>query len=131
KPKSMDALLLLGRIFFVVVFFLTVPGNFKGEKIQNASKNGVPLASLFVPLGSAIALAGSLSILLGFHSRIGAWLIVLFMIPTTFTQHRFWAFDDPVKRRAQYVNFLKNISIVGGALMIAAVGSGTWSVDSL
>ena len=89
----------------------------------------MPLASLAVPLSGVIALAGGLSILLGYRARIGAWLIVLFLALVTPALHNFWAFSDPMAHQMQFVMFMKNVSMLGGALLITQLGSGPWSLD--
>ena len=127
----MELLLLLARIFFVYIFFYSAPENFKPEKAKAAAANGLPFASLLVPLASVIALAGAISILLGIEARWGAWLIILFLVPVTLVQHKFWTIDDAVKQRMQRLNFLKNIAMIGGALYIAVFGSGRFSLDVL
>jgi putative oxidoreductase len=91
---------------------------------------GVPFASLAVPLSGLLAFAGGLSILLGFKARVGAWLIVLFLVPVTVMMHNFWAIGDPGAAQMQMVMFMKNVAILGGALMITYFGAGPVSVDA-
>ena len=67
------AVVLLGRLFFVLLFLISAPDYFSQAGIGFASSQGVPLASLAVPLSGLLALAGSLSILLGYRARLGAW----------------------------------------------------------
>ena len=88
------------------------------------------MASIAVPLSGIIALAGGLSILLGYHARIGAWLIVLFLVGVTPAMHNFWAVKDPMMAQMQMIMFLKNLSMMGGALLISQWGAGPWSLDS-
>ena len=85
---------------------------------------------LLVPLAGLIALAGGLSIALGFHAKAGAWLLVLFLVPVTLTMHRFWAEKDPMLIQMQQVNFLKNLALLGGVLLIGQFGAGPMSVDA-
>jgi len=127
----MQFVILIGRILFSLVFFATLPGNFDKEKAKGVSANGLPVAGLIVPLSSLIAFAGALSVLLSIYAEYGAWLLIIFLVPVTFIQHKFWAIEDPLKRRGQYINFLKNFGLIGGALIIAANGSGTLSADRL
>ena len=87
------------------------------------SGNGRPVAGL-------IALAGGLSVALGYHAKAGAWLLVLFLVPVTFTMHRFWAEKDPMLIQMQQVNFLKNLALLGGVLLIGQFGAGPMSVDA-
>ena len=122
---------LLGRIFFVSIFLFTAPENFKQEKIQTVAAKGLPMASLLVPVASALAVIGALSVLFGVEARWGAWLIIIFLVPVTLFQHNYWSVTDPMKRRMQYLNFLKNVSLTGGAIFIAVYGSGPLSLDQL
>ena len=85
--------------------------------------------SIAVPLSGIIALLGGVSILLGYKARYGAWLIVLFLVPVTLTMHNFWAVTDPVQAGMQKIMFLKNLSMLGAALMITYLGSGPMSLD--
>jgi putative oxidoreductase len=113
----------------VAIFILAVPGHFMAGTIGYAASKGVPLASIAVPLAGLIALAGSLSILLGYKAKYGAWLIVLFLVPVTLMIHNFWAMTDPNAQQLQQIMFMKNISMLGAALMIAHFGSGPLSLD--
>jgi len=89
----------------------------------------VPLAGLAVPLSGIVALIGGLSVLLGYRARAGAWLIVVFLVPVTVALHPFWSVADPMARQMQLAMFLKNVSILGGALLIAHFGAGPVSLD--
>jgi len=121
---------LLGRFFFVLIFLMSGPMHFTSQTIGYAGSQGVPLASLAVPLSGVIALAGGLSILLGYRAKIGAWLIVLFLAVVTPMLHNFWAVSDPMAHQMQFIMFMKNLSILGGALLITQLGSGPWSLDA-
>ena len=101
-----------------------------GQTIAYAVSRGVPLASLAVPFSGLLALAGGLSILLGYRARIGAWLIVLFLLGVTPMMHNFWSVTDPMMYQMQMVMFMKNVSMLGGALVISQLGSGPWSLDT-
>ena len=125
----MKYLVLLGRILYVAIFIMAAPGHFAAGTIAYAASKGVPMASIAVPLAGIIALAGGLSILLGYRAKWGAWLIVLFLVPVTFMMHNFWAMTDPNAAQMQQIMFMKNISMLGAALMIAHFGSGPLSLD--
>ena len=119
---------LLGRVLYSVIFLVSAPRHFTGADLAYAAHAGVPMPQVLVPLSGAIALLGALSILLGYKARVGAWLIVLFLVPVTLTMHRFWGLQDPMMQMMQTVNFLKNLSMLGAALMIAQFGSGPLSL---
>jgi putative oxidoreductase len=130
-PAVAAPVALLGRILFSLIFLVAAPMNFSGKSIAFAASQGVPLASISVPLSGIIALAGGLSILLGYHARIGAWLIVLFLAVVTPMLHNFWAVSDPMMHQMQFIMFMKNLSMLGGALLISQTGAGPWSLDAL
>jgi putative oxidoreductase len=129
-PAIAGPIVLLGRLFFVLIFVMSGPRHFTSQMIGYAAAQGVPLASIAVPLSGALALLGGLSILLGYRARIGAWLIVLFLIGVTPTMHKFWGIPDPMMQQMQMVHFMKNVALLGAALLITQFGAGPWSLDS-
>jgi putative oxidoreductase len=124
------ALVLLGRFLFVLIFLMSAPMHFSQQVIAFAAAKGVPLASIVVPLSGVIALAGGLSILLGYRARIGAWLLILFLVVVTPLMHNFWTVADPMMRQMDFANFMKNVSMAGAALFITQFGAGPWSLDA-
>lgn len=123
-------IVLLGRLLFALIFILSGTNHFSQQTIAYAASQGVPLASLAVPASGLLALAGGLSILLGYRAKIGAWLIVLFLVPVTFTMHKFWGVSDPAMAQIQMVMFMKNLAMIGGALLISQFGAGPLSLDA-
>lgn len=93
---------------------------------QNGMTNstGVLLAGAIVFL-----LAGSVSLILGYHARIGAALLILFLIPTTLIFHAFWAVPQE-QAQLQTIQFMKNLSLLGGLLLVLGQGSGAFSLDA-
>lgn len=130
ESVASGAVVLLGRLLFVLIFLLSGPNHFSRQTIAYAASQGVPLASIAVPLSGIIALAGGLSILLGYYAKIGGWLIVLFLVPVTLMMHNFWAIHDPRAAQMNMIMFMKNVSMLGGALLITQFGSGPFSLDN-
>ncbi len=120
---------LVGRLLFALIFLMAGLTHFSSQTIGFAASQGVPFASVVVPLAGAMAFLGGLSILLGYRAKLGAWLIVLFLVGVT-PMHKFWGITDPMMRQMQMVNFMKNLAMLGGALLISQLGSGPWSLDS-
>jgi putative oxidoreductase len=123
-----SAIVLAGRILFSAIFLMTVLNHFSAKTVAYAAAAGVPFASLAVPISGLIAIAGGLSILLGYRARIGAWLLVFFLVPVTLSMHNFWAVKDPMMAQTQMVMFMKNLALIGGALLISQLGTGPWSL---
>jgi putative oxidoreductase len=124
------AVVVLGRFFFALIFLLAGANHFNKQTIGYAASQGVPLASIAVPLSGVLAIAGGLSILLGYCAKLGAWLIVLFLIPVTLMMHKFWTVTDPMMAQIQMILFMKNVSMLGGALLITHFGAGPLSLDA-
>ena len=122
---------LIGRILFSMIFLLTIKGHFSGGTIAYAASAGVPMANVIVPISGIIAVLGALSIILGFKTKIGGWLIVIFLVPVTFMMHQFWSVKDQMAMQIQMVNFMKNMSMLGGALLIIYFGAGPISIDNM
>jgi putative oxidoreductase len=68
-------------------------------------------------------LAGSLSLLLGYKVKIGALLLIIFLIPATLMFHNFLADGEKLN------DFLKNVGLIGGLLMVIYTGAGAASLD--
>jgi putative oxidoreductase len=120
----------VGRLLFAAIFIMSGPRHFLSQTIAYAASQGVPMASIAVPFAGLLAFLGGLSILLGYRARLGAWLIVLFLVGVTPMMHKFWAVTDPMMYQMQFVMFMKNLSMLGGALLITQLGSGPWSLDA-
>ena len=120
----------LGRFFFSLIFLMAGANHFNKQAIGYAASQGVPLAAIAVPLSGVLAIAGGLSILLGYRAKLGAWLIVLFLVPVSLMMHKFWTVTDPMMAQLQMILFMKNVSMLGGALLISQFGAGPFSVDA-
>jgi putative oxidoreductase len=131
EPASAKAIVTLaGRILFSAIFVMSGFMHFSQQEIAYAANAGVPVAGLLVPAAGILALAGGLSVLLGYRTKVGAWLLVLFLIPVTLMMHNFWAAKDPMTAQMQMAMFLKNVTMVGGALLISQFGAGALSLDA-
>jgi putative oxidoreductase len=120
---------LLGRILFSLIFLVKSVEHFSHSMVMHARDMGVPLPEALVPIFGLLALIGGLSILLGYKAKIGAWLLVLFLIPVTFMMHPFWKASDFYSSMMHQYCFWKNLSLLGVTLMLAYAGSGPLSVD--
>lgn len=125
----MRALVPVGRALFALIFVVSIFGHFSGATIAQATAHGVPLASFFVPLAGVIGMVGGVLVMLGYRARFGAFLLLLFLVPVTFMLHKFWGIPDPQIAALQKVMFMKNLSLVGGALLIMYWGAGPHSLD--
>src|ERR1039457_4125390 len=99
---------LTGRILFSLIFLNSgIMGHLMNlsQTSAYATSMGVPMASAMVVISGIIAILGALSIILGYKAKLGAWLIVLFLIPITFMMHNFWTQTDPMAKMIQMSMF--------------------------
>jgi uncharacterized membrane protein YphA (DoxX/SURF4 family) len=86
----------------------------------------VPAAKFSVLLSGLMILVGGLYIALGVYADLGALLIALFLIPTSFLMHAFWKETDATAKQNETIGFFKDLSLAGAALIIfALVATGT------
>lgn len=112
---------LVGRVLLVLLFLVSAIGiltNFSGTAGFYASL-GIPVATAAVVLVLIIKILGSLMVATGMHAREGAWALIVFVIFATLIGHT---------GEGQLIAALKNISIIGGLLMVATYGAGPLSL---
>ena len=117
---------LLGRALLTSSFLASLMGklfDFGGTQEYMASY-GMPAAGLLLVGAIALELTGGLSVLLGYRARIGALLLIVFLVPATLVFHT--DFSD----QEQIIHFLKNLSILGGLVLVIAHGAGPLSLDA-
>lgn len=128
--SNRDVAALVARILLSVMFiysgFGKIPG-FEGLTGYIASK-GMPLPQLMAIGAIVVELGGGLLLLVGFKARWAALAFFLFLIPTTVIFHNFWA-APPGQVMAEQISFLKNVTIMGGMLMVWAFGPGRLALD--
>ena len=129
--KLSGPVVLLGRVLFSIVFLLSSIDHFDGHDLAYATAAHVPLARIAVPIAGVMILLGGLSIAFGYKAKLGALLIIIFLIPVTPMMHNFWAVTDPRMHEVHEVNFLKNLAMLGTAFLITQFGAGPWSLDAL
>jgi putative oxidoreductase len=122
---------LAGRLLISTIFIFSGLSKIPGHAAMAgfAASKRLPAADLAIWLAAAVEILGGLSILLGFQARIGAWVLFLFLIPTSVVFHNFWAMQGMEKMDNQ-AHFFKNIAIMGGLLFVATFGAGAYSIDA-
>jgi len=118
---------LIGRILLVLIFLKSGVGkieNFQGTA-QYMASYGMPYTNFFLVGAIFFELVGSITVILGYFARFGGLLLLIFLIPTTLIFHNI--FVDP----KMMIQFMKNVSMFGGILILLAVGPGRLSLDYL
>ena len=128
--RNRDGVLLLARIPLAAIFVHSGFGKlmgFEGFAAAVAAK-GLPLPLLWAIAAVAAELGGSLMILFGLATRLIAPVMVVFVAFAAVLGHPFWA-AGAEHYQAQYINFMKNIAIMGGYLALFVAGPGAISLD--
>lgn len=117
------AALALGRLLFGGYFVYNGINHFQNRDMMAgyAESKGVPAAALAVQASGAMILLGGLSLLAGVRPKSGAALITGFLLGVTPVMHAFWKAQDDQERMSEMVNFTKNVALIGGAALVAAV----------
>ena len=79
---------------------------------------------LLVRANGATQMAGGIMLATGFLPRLGALAIAASLVPTTLAGHPFWKEEEPQQRKAQRIQFLKNMAMMGGVLLAAVDTAG-------
>lgn len=120
------------RVMMSLIFLMSAVGNkipnFEGVS-QYMAGEGVPAAKLLLAGAIVFLLVGSASVILGYQARIGAALLLVFLVAATYYFHDFWTFADAAARQQQTIQFMKNLGLMGAMLFIIANGAGPWSLD--
>jgi putative oxidoreductase len=122
---------LIGRILMSSVFILSGIAKITGFSFEEGMLAGkhMPMPAVALGIAMMIELVGGLAILLGLFTRFTAWILFLYLIPTTLMFHNFWTMSG-ADRIDTMVHFEKNLAIMGGLLILAAFGAGAYSIDS-
>lgn len=121
---------LIGRALLAAIFVISGIAKFAeyDQTVGYAQSQGLPWASGLIVIAALAEIAGGLSILTGFLTRIGALGLVVYLVITTLVFHDFWNLAG-AERQTQMVNFLKNLAIMGGLALLIAHGAGRYSID--
>ena len=122
---------LVGRILLGLIFVLSgfakISG-FDGTAGYIASK-GMPLPQLVAALTIVVELGGGLALMAGLYTRQAVVVLAVFTLLAGVIFHNFWAAPQ-AEQMAQQINFMKNLAIAGGMLVVAAFGPGRLSLDA-
>jgi putative oxidoreductase len=124
-----DLFLLLGRVLISGVFLLNAY-----EKIRNWNATAaymkskhVPQVSIVLPVFLVLKVVGGLLVFFGWHAHVGALFLLIVTVPAIWWMHKFWKLQGN-ERMIERSFFMKELAIVGGLLLILALGGGHWGV---
>ena len=127
---SKDLILLIARILLVALFLifgLPKIAGFSGF-VGYMTSLGAPLPTLAAGIAVFMEVIASLAIMVGFYTRPLALIFVFYTLGTALMGHAYWSMTGDAQH-ANMINFYKNISIIGGFLLLTVAGPGRFSLD--
>ena len=127
---SQSALNLIGRILIVTLFLPAGLSKLAGfeDTLAYFASLGIPVPTFALIATIVIEIAGSMALLLGFQTRLVAIVMAIFTLLAAVTGHAYWAAPADAVFIAQLL-FFKNIAVMGGLLVLASAGAGSFSID--
>src|SRR5262249_37578452 len=102
----------------------------KGLKIPGTA-DPLPNPELLAQIAAYGMLVGGIMLFLGILSRLTAFGLLVFTIIASVLGHAFWTLADPLQQFMQIGNFLKNMGLIGGLLVIVGAGGGAVGIDAM
>ncbi len=126
SSAAANAAVLIGRILLSILFITAGFGKLTAITATAGwfGSIGLPMPSVLAVLVGLLELVGGLAIIAGFQVRIAALALAVFTVAATLIAH------TDLADQIQQLMFMKNLSIVGGLLILAAFGAGAYSVDA-
>jgi putative oxidoreductase len=120
----------IGRFLFSLMFLVGGMNHFMNYQalVGYARASQVPSPEVAVLVSGVVLVVGGLCVMLGAFARFGAVLLAGFLLASALMVHRFWTVADPMQAQDQMTHFLKNLSMAGGALLVAYFGPGPYSL---
>lgn len=119
----MEIIFLIGRILFGGVFVMFGMNHFTHRETMTgyAASKKVPYPKFATTISGVLLVLGGLGIVFGVYTTTAIWLLVIFLIPTSFIMHAFWKETDPQAKQMDMINFMKNMALAGAALAMLSL----------
>jgi putative oxidoreductase len=126
-----DAMLAVGRILMAIIFVMSGL-----EKVMDLTGTaaaiggkGLPYPDVLAIVTAVLELGGGLLIIVGWQTRLIALALAIFSAVAAYFFHDFWHYPPGVENTNNMIHFMKNVSMIGGFLVLCAVGGGRYSLD--
>lgn len=132
RSEGTAAALLVGRLCLAAIFLWSGVGKLGGfsDFAGNLASQGLPVPMLAALIGVVLEAGGAALVILGLFTRLAAAGLILFTIAATLIAHDFWTLEGP-ERSMQQIQFMKNLGLIGGFLLLIGSGPGRFSLDAM
>jgi putative oxidoreductase len=121
----------LGRVLLAAIFLMSAVGNkipHFGDVVKIMESVGMPVPTVMLIGAIGFLVVGSVLVILGFGTRIGAAMLLTFLVLASYYFHPFWTLQGQAQQE-QMIQFMKNLSMMGAMIFLIANGAGPASVD--
>jgi putative oxidoreductase len=126
-----DTTLAIGRVLIALIFVSSGVEKFMdlGATASAIGSKGIPYANVLAGLTATLEAGGGLLIIVGWQTRLVALLLAIFCAVAAYFFHDFWHQLPGPQHTNNVIHFMKNVSMIGGFLMLCAAGAGRYSLD--
>jgi len=125
-----DELILVARVLLMILFVIFGWSKLTGFSgtVGFMTTEGAPFPTVSAIIAVIMEFFAGIAILIGFYTRPLALVLALYTLGTALIGHHFWTMTGDAYM-ANLINFYKNISIMGGLLLLCVTGAGKYSID--
>jgi putative oxidoreductase len=129
--KTMDTGLLIGRILLVAIFIFSGTVKFidLSGTAGHIAEQGLPAPTVLAFAAGAVEVIAGLMVAVGWHTKFAALVLAAFSLVAAFFFHDFWNLPTGEEQINQMLHAFKNVTIIGGLIVIACVGPGRFALD--
>jgi putative oxidoreductase len=130
STEQLDTVLLVARVLLVLIFPISAWYKITGWPgiVTTLTQQGAPLPFAGGIIAIAVEMLASLLVIAGLWTRWAAIALILYVAGTSIIAHRFWEFTGPAQF-GQLMSFFKNLCMIGGLALVAAIGPGRYAVQ--
>lgn len=128
--QQRNEIILLARVLLMILFLISGWSKLTGFSgtVAYLGSLGAPLPMVAASIAVLMEVGAAILLVIGFYTRPVAFFYALFVLGTALIGHHYWTMVDP-ERAANMTQFYKNLSIMGGLLLLGVTGPGKYSVD--
>lgn len=125
-----DELILLGRVLMMLLFLISGWGKLTGfsATVGYMGTVSAPMPMLAAIVAVIMEFGVGIALLIGFWTRPLALLMALFVLGTALIAHTYWNVEGAMQT-ANMVQFYKNLSIMGGLILLSVTGAGKYALQ--
>ena len=124
--------LLIGRLLLGLYFILPGISKITGYAgtVEYMTAHNVPMISLSLPLTIVLQIGLGIALIIGFKGKIAAFVLAGLTLIINIYMHNFWGYEEGMERAHEMQNFIKNLAIMAGLLIVSAMGTGRFSLKA-